>query len=217
MLPIFSRRGRQHDHSWDDCLRRLSSPPPHSLLWFQMRQKFKKQMGNYITSSDQAACPAAILQRGRDGGCSLHREQPGWGDSQYLNSTSGEKGGVRQNLSHHGTMCSLGQLWTKAESTWKEGVKRIKNKLKNLCLWQGTPSLQSARSAVAVISEGAEAAQGFLAHISSAHVMKIAGAAHAAAGVGQQCCGSLAASDQRFLGSARDSWNVINKVYLQYQ
>lgn len=43
--------------------------PPCSLVWFQMRQKFKKQMGNYITSSDQAACPAAILQRGRDGGC----------------------------------------------------------------------------------------------------------------------------------------------------
>lgn len=59
----------------------LSLHPFPSLLWFLTRQKFKKQMGNYITSSDQAAHPAATLCRGRDGGCNLHGEQPGWSDT----------------------------------------------------------------------------------------------------------------------------------------
>lgn len=84
---------------------------------------------------------------------------------------------------HHAQLMSALNQGRKHLKGGREKTNKFK---KNLCLQQGTPSLQSAHSATAVISEGAEAAQGFLAHISSAHMMKITGAAHAAAGVGQQ-------------------------------
>lgn len=41
----------------------------------------------------------------------------------------------------------------------------------------GTPSQQSACSALTVISEGAKAAQGFPAHTSSAHMADVTGTA----------------------------------------
>lgn len=85
---------------------------------------------------------------------------------------------------HHAQLMSALNQGRKHLKGGREKTNKLKKK--NLCLQQGTPSLQSAHSATAVISEGAEAAQGFLAHISSAHMMKITGAAHAAAGVGQQ-------------------------------